>query len=169
MQVRRIVSEVRKDPWVIWYYLQGNVKHWLFGGMVKRYVYRMHRCQSCWEHGTCYRCGCDVHKVFLSSKPCIPMWDNQVKNIGEGYPHEKLPFTFKYSGDRVVKAVVPDCGCTSVTVQGPVIRGHLDLGAYPQAKRIQGVTTTTVRKRITVHFDHGDDDTLYVVAMLKDV
>lgn len=91
-----------------------------------------------------------------------------MKNIGEGYAHNELPFAFKYNGDRIIRQVVPDCGCTSLTIQGPLIKGNLKLPAFPDGKRLQGENRSTVRKRIVVTFDHGDDDYLYVVATLKD-
>lgn len=50
------------------YFIQGNILWFLFGGIIKKWYKRVKKCNICFERGSCIECGCDFNKMALTNK-----------------------------------------------------------------------------------------------------
>ncbi len=66
----QVVREMKANPLVAWYFVQGHVRWWLHRKAILRYLIKAHQCEACYKAGFCTHCGCPVGPLFLSSKKC---------------------------------------------------------------------------------------------------
>jgi len=75
MKWEDIKYSIKKDPKVIWYYIQGNVLWFFIGKYIKRWYKRSHICEECFNAGQCREpdengriCYCDFNKLAITKK-----------------------------------------------------------------------------------------------------
>ncbi len=69
MTLNKIIEEVKKDPFVIWYYIQGNLRWLIHGRAITKFIMATKQCPECFKSNECKKgCGCDFRKVALTNK-----------------------------------------------------------------------------------------------------
>ena len=71
--------ELLKDPLNIWYYIQGNIRHFFYKNfkyalrkhIIEQFEWRIIKASKCYNNnGGCLCCGCDTPQLFFADKAC---------------------------------------------------------------------------------------------------
>ena len=75
MTWQEIKYQIKKDPKVIWYYIQGSILWFFVGKYIRRWYKRSYTCPECFDKGQCVVpdengkiCYCDFNKLSLTNK-----------------------------------------------------------------------------------------------------
>lgn len=68
--LKRRLNEVRDNPKLVLYYIQGHVNWFIHGRAIVKFKKKELECPECFSKGQCVNCGCDFSKLALSNKPC---------------------------------------------------------------------------------------------------
>lgn len=80
MTIKGIIYRLKSDPKDAWYYIQGNVRQFLYDRkwlkwlirrhIVQQYEYRKIAAKACSDNGECICCGCETPSLFFANKGC---------------------------------------------------------------------------------------------------
>lgn len=64
------VRQIRENPKLVWYYIQGNINWFRHGKAIIKYVKKSQECPECFTNQECLKCECPFNKLALSNKKC---------------------------------------------------------------------------------------------------
>lgn len=81
MSIKEIYNRLKKDPKDAWYYIQGNVRLFVFRRNAFKFLIRKHiaeqylwrrdiAARDCFLNGQCKCCECETPALFFSEKGC---------------------------------------------------------------------------------------------------